>query len=102
MIGRELANARRWPTCLQNVTVMVSFTGDRLEQRIEVFQAGIFDDHASATVLVFNRNLQAKSSLQQITRLANVGIERRLLFFFTLRFFLRIEQSLDVTLCLAN
>ena len=44
---------------MQNVTVMVSFTRDRFEQGIEVFQAGIFDDHTSATVLVFNRNLQA-------------------------------------------
>jgi hypothetical protein len=35
------------------------FAGDRFQQGIEVFQAGIFDDHASAAVLVFDRNFQA-------------------------------------------
>jgi hypothetical protein len=52
------------PANTHNVTVIVSFTGDRFEQGIEVFQAGIFDDHATAAVLVFNRNFQAKGSLQ--------------------------------------
>ena len=41
------------------------FAGHGFEQGIEVFQAGIFDDHSSAAVLVFDRNLQAKGSLQR-------------------------------------
>jgi hypothetical protein len=30
------------------------FTGDRFEQGVKVFQAGVFNDHASAAVLVFD------------------------------------------------
>src|SRR5271156_4717764 len=83
-----------------NVTVMVSYPEDDsspllagygFEQGIEVFQAGIFDDHSSAAVFVFDRNLQTQGSLQRIPCFANIGIERRFLFFFTLRFPLRIQ-----------
>ena len=61
--------------------------GNGFEQGIEVFQAGIFDDHSSAAVLVLDRNFQAKGSLEQIARLADIGVERSLLFLFTLGFF---------------
>src|ERR1700733_9485667 len=89
----------------QNVTVIVTsalFTGDRFQQGVKVFQAGVFDDHPSAAVLVFDRNLQAEGSLQQIPCLTNVGVKRSFLFFFTLRFFLRIQQSLHVAFCLPD
>src|SRR5579859_2136357 len=71
------------------------------EQSIEVFQPGIFDDHSSAAVLVFDRDLQAERSLQCVASFTDIGVERRFLFFFTLGFFLRIQQSLHVAFGLA-
>src|SRR5271168_769860 len=91
--------AGRACTAAHSVTVVVSYTEGRgltpllagygFEQGIEVFQAGIFDDHSSAAVLVFDRNLQTQGSLQSIPGFANIGIKRCFLFFFTLRFLLR-------------
>ena len=55
------AHAPDRPTPSYNVTIAVSywmgslFAGDRFKQGIEVFQPGVFDDHAAATVLIFNR-----------------------------------------------
>src|SRR5882757_6723238 len=100
--GRSQAGPR-------SVTVVVSYSRGRVksiacgrylrpllasygfEQGIEVFQTGIFDDHSSAAVLVFDRNLQTQGSLQRIPRFADIGIERRFLLFFTLRFLLRVQ-----------
>src|ERR1700692_1751265 len=108
IIARPAGRSQARP---HSVTVVVPYPeGDGLkallarygfEQGIEVFQAGIFDDDASATVLVFDRNLQTQGSLQRIPRFANIRIERCFLFFFTLRFLLRVEQSLHITFRLA-
>src|ERR1700733_7679641 len=82
-----------------NVTVVVSYREDGrkpllarygFEQGIEVFQAGVFDDHPSAAILVFDRNLETKGPLQRVTGFANIGVKRCFFFFFTLRLLLRV------------
>ena len=60
IIGRPAGRSRAET---HSVTVIVSYyeggskpllAGYGFEQGIEVFQAGIFDDHSSATILVFD------------------------------------------------
>ena len=57
--------------------------GYRFEECIEVFQAGVFNDHPAAAVLVFDRDLETQGSLQRVPGFAHIGIQGSLRFFFT-------------------
>lgn len=41
----------------------MSVAGERLEQRVEVFKLGVFNDDFAASVVVFNLDFEAKGSL---------------------------------------
>ena len=79
-----------------------SFAGQVLEQGVEVFELGVLDNDFAAAVMVFNVDLEAQGSLQAFLDLADIGIDGRLWFNFFLCRFFRVDETLDVVLCLAN
>src|ERR1700723_2137768 len=48
--------------------------GQRFEQAIEVFEPGIFDDHAAPAILVFDPDAESQGSLQLFFRFPYIRI----------------------------
>src|ERR1017187_4871947 len=59
------------PACLSHTLV----PGELLEEGVEVFQAGVFDDDFAAAVVVFDVNLEAEGALKPVLDFADVGVD---------------------------
>ena len=52
--------------------------GELLQQRVEIFQLGVFDDDLAAAVVVFDVDFQAERALQTFLDFADIWINGRL------------------------
>ena len=78
-----------------------SFT-QLLQQQIEVFQLGVFDDDLAAAAVVLDVHLESQRALQALLHFADVGVKRSYWLGFLLYDAFRMKQTLDVTFCLTN
>ena len=76
--------------------------GELLQQRVEIFQLGVFDDDLAAAVVVFDVDFQAEGALQALLHFADIGVNRRLGLGLLLGSALGMQQALNVGLGLAN
>ena len=63
------------------------FGGKRVEQGVEVFEAGVLDDDAAAAVFVLNADLEAECALELVLGFLDVGVDFGLFRLFLFRLF---------------
>src|SRR5208337_2613733 len=100
--GRQMRFAPGSQAYRKLINTGPSFSRQLLEQQVEVFQPGVFDDDFAVAVVVFNVDFEAQGALQAVLDFADVGVDGRLGFRILLCGLFGMQKALDVVLCLAN
>jgi len=89
-------------TWLGGAELPASLSSQLLQQSVEVFKFGVFNDHFAAALAIFDQNFETECALQALLHFANVRIDGRFGLGRVLDGLFRMDQALDVILCLAN